>query len=358
MHLPEESLRPLQQIGWNPAAGRMLAEHPGGEAGLRLARLVERQRGVLHLHSGLEVLEAVPTPAFEQDLAARGEEPAVGDWLLFRQRPGETPGVVDRLAPRTVLRRVTSNGTRQTLAANVDTAFVVCGLDGDFNPRRIERYLALIRGGGVFPVIVLTKLDVHPEGQDRLTDLGRRLPPGIPMVALDAREPGACGDLLPFLGAGETVVLLGSSGAGKSTLMNTLAGEGWQRTSAVREGDDRGRHTTTTRILRRLPQGACLIDTPGLRGLRLDGDDETLDAGFSDIAALAERCRFRDCRHEDEPGCAVVGAVDPDRLANYRKLLAEQRRRVSPIAARQAEKAWGKMIHRFLKSFYRTRERR
>jgi ribosome biogenesis GTPase len=200
------------------------------------------------------------------------------------------------------------------------------GLDGDFNPRRIERYLALVQGAGVWPVVVLTKLDCAARPQTAIDALRARLPRAVPIEAVNATAPDTAAALAPYLGRGQTAVLLGSSGAGKSTLTNTLTGQAVQSTGGVRADDSRGRHTTTARTLHRLPTGACLIDTPGLRGLRVDLDESQLAASFGDIAALSQRCRFRDCRHGDEPGCAVRESVDADRLKNFHKLGREARR--------------------------------
>jgi ribosome biogenesis GTPase len=227
------------------------------------------------------------------------------------------------------------------LVANVDTALIVMGLDGDFNPRRVERYLALTQGAGVWPVIVLTKLDCATQSRQAIDDLRSRIPATVPIEAIDATAAETAGTLAPYLAAGQTAVLLGSSGAGKSTLTNTLLGRAAQATGAVRSDDSRGRHTTTARTLHRLPGGACLIDTPGLRSLRVDLDETELAASFDDIARLAGQCRFRDCRHVDEPGCAVRDGVAADRLRNFHKLTREVRRdRMTPLDRRRQLAEW------------------
>ena len=237
---------------------------------------------------------------------------AVGDWVLAdRPAPGRWR-VVERVPPLTQIARRTNDGRgaakRQVLVANVDTAFLVMGLDRDFNARRLERYLALTHLAAVPAVLVLTKADTLDAAllQRRIDEALAALGAGTPLLALDARAPQAAALLAPWLARGQTAVMLGSSGAGKSTLTNTLCGEALQDTGAVRIDDGRGRHTTTTRTLRLTAAGGCVIDTPGLRALRLDIDDASQLAGvFDDVSALALHCRFRDCRHQSEPGCAV-----------------------------------------------------
>jgi ribosome biogenesis GTPase len=225
------------------------------------------------------------------------------------------------------------------VVSNVDTALLVMGLDGDFNPRRLERYLTLVQGQGVTPVVVLTKADVVSEGDaDRArAALRGRVPAQVDVVTVNGLAPETTRVLDAYLAPGQTVVLLGSSGAGKSTLTNALAGARLQDTGAVREHDSRGKHTTTSRSLHRLPGGACVIDTPGLRTLRPDADEHTLQATFGDIASLSAQCRFRDCRHGDEPGCAVREGISPDRLRNYQKLLREVRRDTMSVLERQQQ---------------------
>jgi len=222
------------------------------------------------------------------------------------------------------------------------------GLDDDFNPRRLERYLALVQSteahaAPIVPVVVLTKADVVAATPGRLAHcleaLRGRVPAAIDLFAVDATDAYTVRQLRPYLGAGQTLVALGSSGAGKSTLTNTLLGRSVQDTGAVREHDGRGKHTTTARSLHRLPGGACMIDTPGLRALRPDVDEATLATTFADIGTHAARCRFRDCRHLDEPGCAVREHVGADRVRNYHKLLREARRDTMSVLERQQQVA-------------------
>jgi len=250
----------------------------------------------------------------------------VGDWVLL---DGEQ--IVSLLPRFSAIRRAAAGeGSRQQwIAANVDVAFIVCGLDGDFNPNRIERSLLLVRGEHLTPVIVLTKADrMDADAAAARAALRALITQNIAVVALDARDPASAAQLVPWLAPRTTAVLIGSSGAGKSTLTNTLLGRARMKTGAVRRHDSRGRHTTTHRALIPLPGGACLIDTPGLRALKPIGEETLAHGGFADIEALAGHCRFRDCHHHAEPGCAVraavaSGALDARRLDHYHKLQAE-----------------------------------
>lgn len=326
----------LRLIGFNHLVAQSLAElAPTGT----VMRVVEVHRDLVELHDGEKEVRAQLRPALARDLAAQDEQLAVGDWVLTdRERDGGL-WVADRMAPLTQLVRRASDGTRQCLVSNVDTALLVMGLDGDFNLRRLERYLTLVRSAGVWPVVVLTKFDLAANVEARVDDARQRIPADVPILAFDARQPSAATELGGYLTPGQTLVALGSSGAGKSTLTNTLLGRAEQATGAVREDDSRGRHTTTVRSLHRLPGGACIIDTPGLRGLRADTDEDGLNASFADIVALADGCRFRDCQHSGEPGCAVRAAVHPDRLANFHKMRREIRRETMTVLDRRKQLA-------------------
>lgn len=280
-----------------------------------LARVTQIHRSSYTVHDGSAELPVHGLPHLAHPLV-------VGDWVGLRMDAHGEYWIAERLSPSTTITRRTEGRHSQALVSNVDTALLVMGLDQDFNPRRLERYVALVQVAGVAPVIVLTKADICTDLDDKLALLRQRLPQHLPVIAVDARQPEG---LAPWLGAAQTLVLLGTSGAGKSTLTNALCGTD-QQTGGQRHGDGRGRHTTTARSLHRCVEGACIIDTPGLRSWRPDADEETLAASFDDIAVLAEQCQFRDCQHGAEPGCAVRGAVDQDRLHNYHKLLREARR--------------------------------
>jgi len=256
------------------------------------------------------------------------DTPATGDWCAASRHAGLV--CIEMILPRaSCIARGMSRGERavQVLAANVDVAFLVTGLDGDFSVRRIERYLVLIRSSGVRPVIILNKSDLCADAQAR-TDAVRRIATGVTVLMLSALGDEVADVLDQELRYGQTAVFLGSSGVGKSTLINRLLGSQSQATAPVRANDDCGRHTTTCRELLVLPGGRSVIDTPGLRAVGLMGDDDGLDAVFSDIATVAADCHFPDCRHEGEHGCAVLqalatGGILQDRLESYLRLRRE-----------------------------------
>jgi ribosome biogenesis GTPase len=318
----------LRGIGLSLAAAqdliRLLHDDPTAPLGVPV-RVTEVHRETLQLHDGTHEFAARRLPRLARGLAQADDAVAVGDWGLARKTEGEW-WLTHCLDPVCALTRRDGEGVRHVVVSNVDVAFIVMGLDADFNVRRLERFLALVQGSHVQPVVVLSKADLCEDVGALLAKLQGRLSPAIPRLVLDARAPEAAAALAPWLGLAQTAVLLGSSGAGKSTLANTLLCERVQATGAVRDGDSRGRHTTTSRSLHRLPSGACLIDTPGVRTLRPDGDEATLAASFGDIARLAPQCRFRDCHHDGEPGCAVREAVPADRIHNFHKLQREMRR--------------------------------
>jgi ribosome biogenesis GTPase / thiamine phosphate phosphatase len=270
---------------------------------------------------------------------------AVGDWVLAVRDACEAWWVVEQVAPLTHIARRDGAGRAHAVVSNVDTALLLMGLDDDFNLRRLERFLALVQESAVDPVVVLTKADLAAAVPCRidacLAALRARLPARVESLVVDATAASAATALDPYLGAGRTLVMLGSSGAGKSTLTNTLMGAALQDTGAVRERDLRGQHTTTARTLFCLPGGACVIDTPGVRTLGLITADADMAASFSDIDRLRATCRFRNCSHAEEPGCAVRAGVDADRLRNYHKLLREARREsLSALQRREQLAEW------------------
>lgn len=315
-----------------------MAAHPAA----RPARVVEQHRtGYLVAEGPGEAVSVESLPQWQRPKCPPSERAAVGDWVLV-----EDGRIVALLERHGVIKRgiAGEHYGQQLIAANIDTVFVVCGLDADFNPKRIERYLLLVQGGGVGPVVVLTKADQPDTDADAACALlAARLGEGVPVVAVNARDPDSAAALAPWLGPGRTAVLVGSSGAGKSTLTNALLGLERMKTGEVRESDSRGRHTTTHRALIPLPSGACLIDTPGMRELKPTGEEDLAEGGFADIEVLATECRFNDCRHEREPGCAIReaiadGRLDASRYANYAKLRDEVAGAAGVLAARQAAK--------------------
>ena len=347
----------LAAWGWSPALARLLEPAaPGAEdAGpAEPARVVGAAREIYRLRAAGGELEGRPAGR----LRAAAELPVVGDWVACR-RTGERTAVVLAVLPRRTRlarRAAGEEGRAQVMAANVDTVFLVMGLDRDFNLRRLERLAVVAREGGAEAVVVLTKADLLTPGEVAERRLAAaEAAPGLAVFAVSAPEGAGLDPLAFYLAPGSTVALLGSSGAGKSTLLNRLAGEEVMRTSEVRAGDGRGRHTTTHRRLVRLPGGALLVDGPGLREVGLWGeDDSALDDAFTDVAALARACRFRDCRHRGEPGCAVAAAVedgtlDAARVESYRGLereLAWLERRADPPTDRRAARAQGALYKR------------
>ncbi|MEP7282191.1 MAG: ribosome small subunit-dependent GTPase A [Rubrivivax sp.] len=351
--LDEQTVLRLQAIGLTPPMRARIESQvstaPDDDAGAPfLRRVTEVQRDALTLHDGEHEQPARLLPALSRASAADGsgvDPVAVGDWVFAHCNRHREWWVQRRVPPLTLLARRLHDGrdkvTRTIIVSNVDTALLVMGLDHDFNLRRLERYLALVRLSGVAPLVVLTKADLCEPAfaERRLHEVCAILPPGVDALALDARGAEVGDALAPWLGRGQTLVVVGSSGAGKSTLTNALIGERRQDTGASRAADGRGRHTTTARSLHVLPGGACIIDTPGLRTLRLDADADALAGVFDDIARLASRCRFRDCGHGGEPGCAVREAAPPERLQNFQKLQREMRRDAMSALDRRAERS-------------------
>jgi ribosome biogenesis GTPase len=350
----------LEALGWTGPI-----PEPGD--GRRPARViaVHKETSIVRGADGLD-RSAIVSGRFRYDALAASDYPAVGDWVALEPtRPAagpDDPAVIAAVLPRrsSFVRSAADASRRsaghladeQVIAANVDVAFIVAGLDGDFNLRRLERYLAVAWASGVDPVIVLNKADIADDLEGRLIAVAA-IAPGVPTVVVSALTGDHLADLAIHLTPGRTAVVLGSSGVGKSTLLNALLGEARQATGAVREDDSRGRHTTTHRELFVLPGGALLIDTPGIRSLEIAGADEGVDAAFDDINELAAACRFRDCRHRDEPGCAVRdaladGTLSADRLASHQKLereLAFVERKADPRAQAEERKRW-KAIHK------------
>ncbi|MBK9549478.1 MAG: ribosome small subunit-dependent GTPase A [Gemmatimonadetes bacterium] len=313
----------LAEWGWNSEWAVALAAH--GSAGEQAARVTaqERDRWAVQLEHGPAEARLVGTPDWPL--------PVTGDWVVVR--PGPMPGdpwsIMGVLPRRTAISRGSAGegGTEQLLAANVDVIWVVQPLDAPINPRSIERYLAVAWESGAVPTVVLTKADLVPDLAAARAEVAA-VALGVDVHAVRVDDAASVAALSATLRPGRTVALLGPSGAGKSTLVNTLAGAHRLETGEVRAFDRKGRHTTTRRELFQIEGGALLMDTPGLRELRIWTLDEGLAGAFPEIDELAATCRFRDCRHDAEPGCAVVAAVEAgrlaaDRLASYRKLVAE-----------------------------------
>ena len=271
--------------------------------------------------------------------------PTTGDWVLLG-----SGGAIERVLQRqTLISRKTPGRAfdEQVLAANVDVLFVVAGLDLDFNPRRLERYLVLAQKGGVRPVLVLNKADLHTDlvAAERAV---RSVSGGCPILAMSASEGWGVDALLEQVSRNETAALAGSSGVGKSTIINRLLGQERQATQAVQEDGSRGRHTTTTRELIAMPQGWLLMDLPGIRELQMLAGEEVVKDTFDDVAAAAENCRFRDCSHTGEPGCAVAGSIPAERAEAFHKLRSEAAAvvRQTAVNADLAEKKRSTAFHK------------
>jgi ribosome biogenesis GTPase len=343
----------LSSLGWND----FFANHfsPFSGADFVPARVVLEHKHTCVLSSAGGEFSATCTGRLLHEAAARADLPAVGDWVVARPRPGEAQADVHAVLPRRTKfsrRAAGDEDVEQIVAANIDTVFLVSALDDHFNLRRIERYLAVAWESGAQPVVVLNKADLHANPAAALAEVAV-LASGAPVVAVSAArdaDPGA--SLAPWLAAGQTVALLGASGVGKSTLINRLLGTERQLTGATSRWQGKGRHTTTQRELIPAPSGALVIDTPGIRELQLwEVGAPTLDETFAEIAALATGCRFGDCRHHAEPGCAVqaalaAGQLDPDRWAGFLKLQREQAyaaRKADSQLARVSRAAWRKI---------------
>jgi ribosome biogenesis GTPase len=317
----------LRELGFDARLEALWAARPA-QPGEQPARVATLERGGMRLL--LEEGETLALNSGNLCKAPLAERPAVGDWVAAREVPGDERLVVTEVLPRRsafTRRAAGDHDIEQVVAANVDVLFLVTGLDGDFNVRRIERALSLAGQSGARPVILLNKVDVTPEALARRREV-EEVASGVPIHLLSAKHQQGLEALEPYLQPGTTVALIGSSGVGKSTLVNRLLGAETQMTREVRASDSRGRHATTRRELFRLPQGAWIIDTPGMRELQLWADAQSVDDTFGDVLDVATHCRFTNCSHGREPGCAVLaavesGALDERRLASYRKLKAE-----------------------------------
>jgi len=339
----------LEEIGAD-ARIRELFE-PYAAQGLELGRVSSAAHEQFRIYLKEGDYEAVPAGRLRYDSVL----PAVGDWVAAR-RVDSTLALIEAVLPRRTKfsRRAAGRAVaEQVIAANVDLAVIVCGLDGDFNLRRLERYLVLARESGGDALIVLNKSDLCDGVSQRLEQI-TAVAARVPCLVMSARA--SVQDLRSLI-RGRTVALLGSSGAGKSTIVNALIGEQSQITLPVREADSRGRHATTSRMLIPLPEGGAVIDSPGMRELQLWATENSLDGVFDDVAALALECRFRDCTHSNEPGCAIQnalrsGGIDSARWRSYCKLQGELRHELlqqDPLAQTAVKAKW-KAIHKAMRN--------
>jgi len=352
----------LRIWGWSPAweASTQKSIEPGHVVGRVIA--VFREQCLVRLPDGVRTGEV--TGRFRHQALTAAAYPAVGDWVLA-QEAGPELALIHGLLPRqNVLSRKEAGPLvqEQVLAANVDVVFVMTAFDEDFNVRRIERYAVMARQAGMEPVVLINKSDLA-EADDARPAEARDVNPGA-VHRVSARTGEGLDVVRFYLPAGKTAVFLGSSGVGKSTLLNALLGDEIQRTNPIRVSDGRGRHTTTARQMFMLPEGGLVIDTPGLREIQLWADDSALAEAFSEIAGLARFCRYGDCTHGPESGCAVKEAVEngtlpADRYAGYLKLrkeLSYLRRKQDPAEQADHKRRW-KNIRRAARALYRDREK-
>jgi ribosome biogenesis GTPase / thiamine phosphate phosphatase len=347
----------LEGLGWND---RLADEfEPHAARGLVAARVVSEHKHIYRVASAEGERLARVAGSLRHRAAAAVEYPAVGDWVAIRLRPGD-----ERASIRSILtrrsrfsRKVAGDVTQeQVVAANIDTVFLAMGLDANYNLRRIERYLVTGWESGALPVVLLTKADLCDEADARRAEV-ESVASGAPVLVTSSRSGDGVALLRPYLQAGRTVAILGSSGVGKSTLINTLIGREVLRTADLSADGVRGRHTTTHRELIQLPDGGMIIDTPGLREVQLWDVGDSLDTAFRDIDGLAGGCRFRDCHHETEPGCAVrlaaaEGRLPADRLESYVKLRREARylaEKQDQLAQLERKRKW-KVIHKAVRN--------
>ncbi|MBD2072552.1 ribosome small subunit-dependent GTPase A [Phormidium sp. FACHB-592] len=346
----------LEQLGWSDHFAASFV--PYRQAGFTIGRVAVEYRNTYLLYTAQGEHFAEVTGKLRHQANGIQDFPTVGDWVVVQTRVAEARATIHAILPRRskFSRNVAGNTTEeQMIAANVDTVFLVCGLDGDFNLRRIERYLILAWESGAMPVILLNKADLCPDVEERVAEVAA-IAISVPIIVLSAADGQGMAALQPYLQPGQTIAVMGSSGVGKSTITNQLRGETVQAVQSVRQGDDRGRHTTTHRQLIPLPSWALIIDTPGMRELQVWSGAEGLPETFADVEALAQQCRFRNCRHEQEPGCAVRqaiadGELDADRLLNYQKLQRELHYQVRKQDQRVnlAEKGRRKKIHKSMR---------
>jgi ribosome biogenesis GTPase len=331
----------LETYGWDASFAESFAPH--ARAGLAPGRVLLQHNKIYLVYTERGEIYAEVSGRVLHEARGREDLPAVGDWVALRRAEAETRrATIHAVLPRKSKFSRKAAGSRteeQVVAANVDTVFLVAGLDNDFNPRRLERYLIMAHESGARPVIVLNKADLVEDREEKMREV-ERVASGVAVVSMSARRGEGVEQLLPFIGKGQTVALMGSSGVGKSTIVNRLLGDEAQRTQEVRSGDDRGKHTTTHRELILMPDGGLVMDTPGMRELQLLVSDRGLRETFEDVETLAAGCRFSDCRHEGEPDCRIREALADGTLAagryeSYTKMLAE----MAQVAVRQEQRA-------------------
>jgi len=355
----------LEALGWNDFFREAFTTHQAG--GFIAGRVAVQHKTQYLLYTEVGELHGEITGKMHYLAQGLQDFPAVGDWVVIHARPEEQAATIHEILPRKSKFSRKIAGTKveeQIVASNVDVVFLVNGLDLDFNLRRLERYLVLAAESGAVPVIILNKADLCDDLKPKEQDV-RAIAPNVPLHVLSAIRDRGLDAILSYLKPGVTGALLGSSGVGKTTIINHLLGGEFYPTMEVRKDDNRGRHATTKRELIILPEGGMLIDTPGMRELQLWGGTGGMEEIFGDISRLAAECRFRDCTHKAEPGCAIRNALDEGTLTetrykSYQKLrkeIAYQNRRINEGEQRK-EKERIKKISREIKQIYKTRKKR
>jgi len=318
----------LETLGWQETFAKHFETY--APQGYTVGRVALEHKHIYRVYTENGDMLAEVAGKMRFNATGREDYPAVGDWVVISERPGEGKAIIHAVLPRKskFSRKAAGNTTEeQIVASNVDTIFLVNALNKDFNVRRIERYLILAWESGANPVVILSKADLCDDIAEKVAEV-EAVAFGVPIHVISSETEHGIEELEPYLQNGQTIALMGSSGVGKSTLVNRLFGHEILVTSGIREGDDKGKHTTTHRELCVRPQGGLLIDTPGMRELQLWTADEGFQDSFQDIESLAEQCRFRDCQHQKEPGCAVRqalqdGTLDQGRYQNYSKMQRE-----------------------------------
>lgn len=334
--LSESQWVALMRVGWKTSFSQAYLDYDS-DVKFVPARVVAVHRSGLDVYPQVGGFGSISLGGRWYQLSP-SDRPTVGDWVVVDQTTGSVEALLERSS---VIQRISpSSGELQLIAANIDTAFLVTSCNADFSPGRLERFMAVVSEAGIQPVVVLTKIDQTNDLDDFFEQV-HRLSSGLPVEAVDARNPETLSGVRNWCLEGQTIALLGSSGVGKSTLVNSLAGRDLQATAAIRESDAKGRHTTTHRSLHFLPGGSVILDSPGMREFQIAEASEGVQHVFDEIEALAQLCRFGDCRHENEPGCAVQEAIgnatlDPRRLDNFFKLQREEQYNSESVAQRHA----------------------